>query len=1387
MDVLPKYSNKYIILGLCILVSILIGYLVSSSFRTSLTLKRFRSFPQSTISYGTDYCSSYFQNRPLSDFHVFSSATTGSIGFTKYDYMSNKFIEDILRSGARYIEFTILSENQNSNAEPVIGIGKQKGNQTLSINLLKIEDVFAVIQQVAFSRMSIINYTDPLFIFFDLQTNKREVQDKLYQKIMDNFQDKILPKKERDVPNISIIPMCNLMNHIIFFSSAVHTDSKLKSIISLTTDSPYLKRIHYSDLLLQKTYGNQEFPEFFIETTDISFHKGIGDPYIQINDPNVNMLEQGLRKDMRISVSGAKNINNNTIDGEGTPYLLIIKQITPRKIVFDSVENPKWKAMSEKSDKKINIRGFYVNKTREGLTDFNKGGLTIVIPDENIFPNNYIPKNAWYMGCQFVALHFQTNNENWKNNKYFFRKRAIRMKQNTLLSSMKGRQKEETKGHPLSLEPDPIPPPKYDIDFSILKKIIGRSIYIEPLLNDKLKKEKEKPVKLIKNGNGLGMGPVVSSRKSILYPQPSKNYKNNGMITLRNSNEEFLAFDEEGGKLTWIKNKCNNNPLALVDFNMKTNFIIEREKIRNSNSYRIAYVKHIKGTDREPPREKLLYLNYDETYRPSKMIYTMNTKNYEKIGVIQSGGTSAWVWRPIPHFGYFPIGDVITTSEKQPTEMAVLVSGGISKPIDFTLIWDNKGLELEKTNSKPLSIWKPVPPENLPSGAYHSFGVVVQNNYTKPDTNGNAIRCVLAKYTKLSSYRSSSGSNYDIKGRYTKIINNDELSFWKGTGMNYMVPSLRSEGGPIVPPNELDFPLYDIRYIHSPQSLDLITLTENDRNTGSHFRINVETRGGAVPINQEIYDKIAELPNNDDENKMKMPINYKNGDKRCLNIPDGFWSKSLEELKKLGSNKPKLDRKIYSILPKDTCPKESIKGQIEFLAEENVCRELGGAVIPERYSTQNNVKCGLDICDTHKQNFKTFNTKGMCNSGDKIGNVLLPVQSQNDCSVLGGNFKNINNKLYCEFDSCRGYSTNSMLFSSKNGEGNDKNEDDYGISPKVNNQNNVNNQNKPVRVSFLNGLSSADILMEPCRDDSYLGTNYKYSSVDKRIRTLQNPDYCVTAPGENAISKSMYLTKCDSENSNQSFVYNDKKQIILDSKINEQGKAYCVNGNYNNTTSLKLCEDPIPFRQKWELSESNPEYCIRIGSKVLIFLKEEREKMENKSNTLSPPIDNILNERFDFQAIHYWLEGKVRNIIDGQYIVDVEIRDGTDVIYAKKEQNAYKIPVTSSLIVPSLDIEYQLNTEPKKGDKVLVQNGHLSIKSGQDNIILPEDVIYWEGVVLDKNPNVDNLYKIAFSVNSAEPNNNNKNKGRDEQAGVKYVNLSKIRFHKRAGVCLSSM
>ena len=83
------------------------------------------------------------------------------------------------------------------------------------------------------------------------------------------------------------------------------------------------------------------------------------------------------------------------------------------------------------------FRDIQLMKRPKDIAEVNKYRLTIIIPDYDLFSANFNPKNMWFMGCQFVALNFQTIDEDIKRYLKFFSKRAIKLKQSSLFKNGK--------------------------------------------------------------------------------------------------------------------------------------------------------------------------------------------------------------------------------------------------------------------------------------------------------------------------------------------------------------------------------------------------------------------------------------------------------------------------------------------------------------------------------------------------------------------------------------------------------------------------------------------------------------------------------------------------------------------------------------------------------------------------------------------------------------------------------------------------------------------------------------------------------------------------------------------------------------------------------------
>ena len=114
---------------------------------------------------------------------------------------------------------------------------------------------------------------------------------------------------------------------------------------------------------------------------------------------------------------------------------MAIDNITKNKISFKKHENVSFR--KEDQGNTIIIQGYSINEKAKDIAEVNKYRLTIIIPDYDLFSANFNPKNMWFMGCQFVTLNFQTIDDDIKRYLKFFSKRAIKLKQSSLLKTVK--------------------------------------------------------------------------------------------------------------------------------------------------------------------------------------------------------------------------------------------------------------------------------------------------------------------------------------------------------------------------------------------------------------------------------------------------------------------------------------------------------------------------------------------------------------------------------------------------------------------------------------------------------------------------------------------------------------------------------------------------------------------------------------------------------------------------------------------------------------------------------------------------------------------------------------------------------------------------------------
>lgn len=247
-------SNVYILSLFLFLVALglIMFYFLSKSFRVSQALSYMKIYNNyQTLSSVTP---NSINNFKLSDFYVCSSFHSAHSGYQILDYVSLEMILANLKTGARFMEFSIFNDSYGKDSEPVVSSGYQVGEWKLTANTIPFDDVCNIIANNAFKVNSsdggVYNPKDPFFIALNLKNNYQiSTLDKIYNSIRKHFAERLLPSKySYSKRNLGDIKLKDLLEKVIIFASNGHQGSMLEELVNYCWDGGDLNRYHFNKL-----------------------------------------------------------------------------------------------------------------------------------------------------------------------------------------------------------------------------------------------------------------------------------------------------------------------------------------------------------------------------------------------------------------------------------------------------------------------------------------------------------------------------------------------------------------------------------------------------------------------------------------------------------------------------------------------------------------------------------------------------------------------------------------------------------------------------------------------------------------------------------------------------------------------------------------------------------------------------------------------------------------------------------------------------------------------------------------------------------------------------------------------------------------------------------
>lgn len=184
----------------------------------------------------------------LADYYISSSFNSALIGNQSRDYLSLQFLEEVILSGARYLEFQINASSPSEFPEPVVGTGNLNNNNWAnSLNNLKLDDVLDVIRRFAFTD-KMASY--PLIIYLDFNSHNKHLIKRVGELINQYLKNSYVSNHKYKKAPFTLEKVCRFNGKIIFLSSL--PIEKITNTPFETINMPtlgFVKRIHYDEAL----------------------------------------------------------------------------------------------------------------------------------------------------------------------------------------------------------------------------------------------------------------------------------------------------------------------------------------------------------------------------------------------------------------------------------------------------------------------------------------------------------------------------------------------------------------------------------------------------------------------------------------------------------------------------------------------------------------------------------------------------------------------------------------------------------------------------------------------------------------------------------------------------------------------------------------------------------------------------------------------------------------------------------------------------------------------------------------------------------------------------------------------------------------------------------
>lgn len=264
MDRLKRLASNTQVVAIFVIVIVVIsviwivGYVRTQQTKPSKNASRMeeilKKYPPKMSSLNIN--NAEYQHK-LRDYRILTSFNSCCGGSKMNDYVSKEALENVIRMGARCLDFEIY----NVNNTPVVAASTEKSvfiKQTY--NDIPFAEVMKMVGEMAFANRYAPNHREPLLISLRIKSNQREIYDKMAKDIQQSLGRYLLGPMygyENNGEDMGKVPIKDLMEKAIIIvdvANPVYRETKLEELINIGANSPFLRMEHSRDVVYTHNY-----------------------------------------------------------------------------------------------------------------------------------------------------------------------------------------------------------------------------------------------------------------------------------------------------------------------------------------------------------------------------------------------------------------------------------------------------------------------------------------------------------------------------------------------------------------------------------------------------------------------------------------------------------------------------------------------------------------------------------------------------------------------------------------------------------------------------------------------------------------------------------------------------------------------------------------------------------------------------------------------------------------------------------------------------------------------------------------------------------------------------------------------------------------------------